>query len=174
MLRRLLKKLQAFNVSLARNVFLWLGPRKKTAVLLSFVLLAFLGGFVISGVLSAIQTTTTISSVGVLKAVGVGVYWDSGFTNRTATIDWGTFDAGVQRSVTVYLRNEGNYPVTFSLSELNWNPAAASSYMGLTWNYNGQVVNTGASVQVTLTLTVSSGITGVSNFSFDITVVGSG
>jgi hypothetical protein len=174
MLRKLLKNLQAFNASLTRNVFHWLGPRRKTAVLMSFVLLAFLGGFVISGVLSATQTTTTISSVGMLKAVGVGVYWDSSFTNRTTTIDWGTFDPGAQRSVTVYIRNEGNSPVAFSLSTLNWNPASASGYMSLTWNYNGQVVNAGASVPVVLTLTVSASITGVGSFNFDINIVGSG
>jgi hypothetical protein len=138
------------------------------------IMLAFLSGFIVSIAVSATQTSTTLSSVGALKAIGVGVYWDSSFTNRTTAINWGTLDPGTQKSFTMYIRNEGNSAITLSQSTSNWNPSAASNYLTLTWNYNGQTINAGASVQVTLTLTVSASITGVSNFTFDITIVGSG
>ena len=138
------------------------------------IMLAFLSGFIVSIAVSATQTSTTLSSVGTLKTIGVGVYWDSGLTNRTTAINWGTLDPGTQKSFTMYIRNEGNSPITLTRSASNWNPAAASNYLSLAWNYNGQTINAGASVQVTLTLTVSASITGVSNFTFDITIVGSG
>jgi hypothetical protein len=138
------------------------------------IMLAFLSGFIVSIAVSATQTSTTLSSVGTLKAIGVGVYWDSSLTNRTTAINWGTLDPGAQRSFTVYIRNEGNSAITLTQSTSNWNPSAASNYLSLTWNYNGQTINAGTSVQVTLTLTVSASITGVSNFTFDITIVGSG
>jgi hypothetical protein len=109
-----------------------------------------------------------------LKAVGVVVYWDSSFTNITTSVNWGILDPGAQKSVTVYIRNEGNSAITLSQSTSNWNPTTASSYLTLTWNYNNQPINPGASAHVTLTLTASASITGVSSFSFDITVVGSG
>jgi hypothetical protein len=138
------------------------------------ILLAFLSGFVVSIVISATQTSTTLSSVGTLKAVGVGVYWDSSFTNKTTAINWGTLDPGTQKSFTMYIRNEGNSAITLSQSTANWNPSGSSNYLTLTWNYNGQTINAGANIQVTLTLTVSASITGVNNFNFDIIIVGSG
>jgi len=45
--------------------------------------------------------------------------------------------------------------------------------MSLTWDYGGQVIDVGAVVQVTLSLTVSDTIEGVTSFSFDIVIVGS-
>jgi hypothetical protein len=60
------------------------------------------------------------------------------------------------------------------MNTTNWNPSTASNYMTLTWNYSGQSINTGAAVQVKLTLSLSANVTGITNFSFDINIVGSG
>jgi hypothetical protein len=61
-----------------------------------------------------------------------------------------------------------------SISTSNWSPSTASNYITLNWNYNGQTVNPNEYVSVTFTLTVSNSIAGVSSFSFDISLVGSG
>ena len=115
----------------------------------------------------------TVSDAGVLKAIGIGVYWDSGLTSKVSTTYWGFLQPGAQKSLMVYVHNEGNSPVTLSLSTSNWAPSTASAYLALTWNYNGQTISPSAQMQVTLTLTVSSNITGISNFSFDIIIVAS-
>jgi hypothetical protein len=120
------------------------------------------------------ETNSTIPNAGSLKTIGIGVYWDAGLTNSTNAIDWGMLEPGTQKSFTIYTRNEGNSPITMSMSTSNWNPSTASSYLTLTWNYNDQTINPGASVQVTLTLTVSASITGINSFSFDIIAAGSG
>ena len=177
-LKTLFKK-HAYNEPLNGNTTSYaISPKitRKVAVFLTLImiLLAFLSGFVVSIVISATQTSTTLSSVGTLKAVGVGVYWDSSFTNKTTAINWGTLDPGTQKSFTMYIRNEGNSAITLSQSTSNWNPSGSSNYLTLTWNYNGQTINAGANIQVTLTLTVSASITGVNNFNFDIIIVGSG
>jgi hypothetical protein len=90
-----------------------------------------------------------------------------------STIDWGALEPGAQKSVTVYMRNEGNFPITVSMSASNWNPSAASTYISLTWDYNGQPINSGAYAQITLTLKVSADAAGIDGFSFDIVTVGS-
>jgi hypothetical protein len=133
-----------------------------------------LSGLIIATVRSIYQTSSTISSVGTLKAIGIGVYWDDSLTSRVNTIDWGVLEPGAQKSFTVYICNEGNFPLTLSISTSNWNPPTASNYLTLTWSYAGQTINAGATVKVTLTLTVSESITGINNFNFDITAVGSG
>jgi hypothetical protein len=127
-----------------------------------------------SQVASNYETNSAIPNAGSLKTIGIGVYWDAGLTNSANAIDWGMLEPGTQKSFTIYTRNEGNSPITMSMSTSNWNPSTASSYLTLTWNYNGQTINPGASVQVTLTLTVSASITGINSFSFDIIAAGSG
>jgi hypothetical protein len=125
---------------------------------------------VLGTALSATQTSRVISNVGSVKGVGVGIYWDSACTNRTSSINWGMLDPGVSISKTIYIRNEGNSPATLSMTTSNWSPAAASSYIALTWNYVGQTLGVNQVIQVRVTLVVSSSISGVTNFSFDITV----
>lgn len=151
---------------------------KLAKLVIAIVTLVFLSGifsgFMLASVRSNYQTSSTFSSVGVMKTVGIGAYWDSGLTNRVSSVDWGLLERGTQKTVTVFMRNEGNSPITLSLSTSNWNPTAASSYLALTWNYNGQTINLGASVQVTLTLTVSASIAGINSFSFDIIALGTG
>ncbi|MBT0159211.1 hypothetical protein G4O51_04420 [Candidatus Bathyarchaeota archaeon A05DMB-2] len=150
--------------------------QKQTRVFISIVTLTLLSGFLFVEVMSAVQTSLTISNTGAISisTVGVSVYWDSAYSNKTSSINWGTLDPGAQKSVTVYIRNEGSLAVTLTLSTSNWSPSTASNYLTLTWNYNGQTINPGASVQVRLTLTTSASVTGVTAFSFNIVITGSG
>jgi hypothetical protein len=111
----------------------------------------------------------TVPNTGSVKGAGVGIYWNSACTNRTSSISWGTLDPGSRKTVNVYVRNEGNTVVTLSKTTQNWSPSIASSYMALTWNYANQTLIVNQVFQMSLTLTVSSTVTGINNFSFDIT-----
>jgi len=115
-----------------------------------------------------------LSSVGTVRAVGVGVYRDSICSQSVSVIDWGSVEPGAVKNVTVYVRNEGNTPTTLSLQTANWNPANATSYISLSWDYNGQTIDLSQVIGVTLSLSISSIIEGITTFSFDIVVVGSG
>jgi hypothetical protein len=118
--------------------------------------------------------SSTISNVGSLKAIDIGAYWDADLTNRVNVIDWGLLEPGGQNNVAIYFQNEGNSAVTLSKSASNWNPSVASNYLTLSWDYNGQKIEADENLKVTLTLSVSAGITGVTDFGFDIVVVGTG
>jgi hypothetical protein len=72
----------------------------------------------------------------------------------------------------MYVRNEGNVPVTLNMAEDSWYPATASSYITLTWNQENDVLPVGQVVAAVLTLTVSSSVSGVTSFNFDITITG--
>jgi len=111
-----------------------------------------------------------LRSVGNIKALGVGVYWDSGCSQSVSSIDWGMVEPGAVKNVTVYIRNEGNAPITLSLQTSNWNPSNAADYISLSWNYNGQTINANQVITVTLTLSISSNIQGITTFSFDIII----
>jgi hypothetical protein len=138
------------------------------------LLSGILSEFIIVNVSSLYQTSNTISSIGTLKAIGIEVYQNEDLTGRVTTIDWGTLKPGDTKTYTIYVSNKGNFPLTLSMSTSNWNPPSASNYLTLTWSYSGQTISAGETAQVTLTLTVNRSITGLSNFGFDITAVGSG
>ncbi len=116
----------------------------------------------------------TISNAGTIKTIGVGVYSDQACTTPVSSINWGTIDPGSNVNKTVFIRNEGNAPATLSMTTSNWNPSTASSYMTLNWNYGGQSLTVNQVVQVKFTLSVSASITGITNFSFDITIAANG
>lgn len=128
----------------------------------------------IGQVMSAVQTNRTISNVGTLKAIGVGVYWDQACTNAVDSINWGTIEPGSTVNKICYIRNEGNSVSTLSLQTSNWNPTEASNYMSLSWDYGGQSMDPDEVVRVTFTLSVSSTIQDITSFSFDITISSTG
>jgi len=128
----------------------------------------------IGQVISALQSNETISNVGAVKAIGVGVYWDQTCTNTVTSIDWGTIEPGSTLNKTCYIRNESNSASTLALQTSNWNPSNAEDYISLSWDYGGQSMDPDEVVQVTFTLSVSSIIQNITNFSFDIIVSATG
>jgi len=138
-----------------------------------------LGLSLISQAFPAAQTSKTLSSTGSIQiqtTVGIGVYSDSQCNNPLTSMSWGTLVPGGSQNVVCYIKNEGSAVSTLSMYASNWNPEslATSNYLVLSWNYDGHSINPDDSVQVTFTLTVNASIEGITNFSFDITIVGTG
>jgi hypothetical protein len=106
------------------------------------------------------------------NVVGLGaeIYWDQGCINRTLSPDWGSFKPGSNKTLIVYIRNEGDSAAHLSIATSNWAPSAASSYMTLNWNYSGQILSVGQVIPLELNLAVSPNITGITHFSFDTTI----
>jgi hypothetical protein len=149
--------------------------RRKVVLEMSLaLLLGALAVGILGTVSSALQTSRTISNMGLVRGIGVGIYWDSACTNQTSSVNWGLLDPGSNKTVTIYVRNEGNVAATLSKTAQNWNPSSASTYITLNWNYAGQTLAVYQVLQVNLSLTVSPTISGITNFTFDITVTATG
>jgi hypothetical protein len=129
-------------------------------------------GLIVSA-LGALVATRTISNSGSINAVGVGVYADSNCTTVLSTINWGGLNPGNVKNYTMYVENTGTVPVTLNMTVGSWSPTSASSYITLTWNQEQYVLPAGQVVTAVLTLSVSSSISGVTSFSFTITITGS-
>jgi hypothetical protein len=121
-----------------------------------------------------LTSETRVPSAGIVKTVGVGAFWDINCTSRVTEIDWGVVEPGYHVNSTIYLKNEGNAPITLYLDTENWSPSNASNYITLSWDYANQTVDPGAVMKINLTLIVSVNITDITNFSFDIIIVGTG
>jgi len=136
-----------------------------------------LGLSLVSQAFPAAQTSKTLSSTGSIQiqtTVGIGVYSDAQCNSTRTSMAWGTLEPGGSQAVVCYIKNEGDTPTTLSMYVDGWIPESleTSNYLVLSWNYNGQPINEGDSVQVTFTLTVSPDITDITIFSFDITIIG--
>jgi len=147
---------------------------KVFVVALASLVASTLGLAVFYSAVSLLQTESKISSGGTVKGIGVMVYSDAECTNSVSSIEWGILEPDESKSRTFYIRNEGNSAVTLSLSTENWNPASASEFITLSWDYGGQSINPDSVSEVTFTLAVSASVSGVTDFSFDILIVGSG
>jgi hypothetical protein len=151
-----------------------LEKRERIFLGISVALVCALVIGIFGGALSLVQTSRTVPNAGLVKGIGVGVYWNPACSNRTSSINWGLLDPGSSKTVTVYVRNEGNAAATLSEAVQNWNPSTASSYMTLSWNYAGQTLSVNQVLQTKLTLVVSTTASGITNFSFDITITATG
>lgn len=141
-----------------------------------FAIVACLIGMAIGSTvtLAVLNAQRAIPSSGLVVAVNVGVYSDSACTLNLTSIDWGNVYPSGSVSRTIYVKNTGNVPMTLSMTTTAWNPAGAAGQITVTWNKENAVLNAGQSTSATLTLNVSQSISGVTSFSVDIIITGSG
>jgi hypothetical protein len=113
------------------------------------------------------------SNVSAIETVGTfGVYWNSNCTTKVTSINWGNMTPGQEKTTTFYIRNEASSPMFLAGIDKNWNPTTAQSYIHFTFDSDDQKIQAGETKKVTCTLTVSIEITNISNYSFDILLLG--
>jgi hypothetical protein len=110
---------------------------------------------------------------GKVRTSEVAIYWDSSINNPLSSIDWGNLEPGTNKNIECYIQNIGNIASILTLETANWNPPEAATYITLTWDYDGQTLNIDEVTQVTLILTISENIQGITSFFFDIIITGS-
>lgn len=111
-----------------------------------------------------------IKAAGKIKALGCQVYSDPTLTTPLTLIDWGTMSPGDTKAVTMYVVNTGNTPALLSLSTAEWTPTQAQQHFTLTWNYTNTPLQPLTPLTLQLALTAKPTITGITDFSFTITI----
>lgn len=122
----------------------------------------------------SLSASRTISSLGTMKAVDVEVYWDSGCTDTVSAINWAIIEPGYSGTKTIHVKNTGNAPLTLNMICSDWTPAEAETHITLSWNKEDIVIPPGVVLDTVLTLSVSAAISGITDFSFNIIVEGTG
>ncbi|MDQ1279286.1 MAG: hypothetical protein QG670_546 [Thermoproteota archaeon] len=115
-----------------------------------------------------------LNSSGIIASANIGKYSDQACTRNATSISWGTCYPGGNATSIVYFKNLGTVNEAFTIQTSNYVPSMASTYLTLTSDYSGQSLTPGQVLKVTFTLKVSSGITGITNFSFNIVVTSQG
>jgi hypothetical protein len=122
----------------------------------------------------ALISSKTVASTGTIATTNIGVYSDSACTQSLTSINWGTISPGNSVTRTVYVKNLGTTQVTLSMSGENWTPASANEPITVTWNREGTTIAPNQVATATLTLGVSSSVSGIASFSVDIVIAGTG
>lgn len=148
-----------------------MGLKSHFTLIVVFIGVALVGTVAVTGLMT---NSKTIGSLGTVKAINVEVYSDSGCTIVLSDIDWGTLNPGDSMDKTVYVKNTGNYPMSLSMSYSGWDPVEVGNYITLSWYREGATLNQGESFGAVLTLSVSDTISGITSFSFNIVIEGTG
>ena len=119
-----------------------------------------------------LSSNQTVPLSGTINAVNLGVYSDSQCTQTVTALNVGALNPGGTATQTVWVKNTGNIPETLTMTVNNWNPANAASSLTLTWNRPNYVLNAGAVVQATITLTAAANTGSLTTFSCDVTLTG--
>ena len=124
--------------------------------------------------LGLLTVNQTIISTGTVTTVNVGVFSDSSCTQPLTSLSWGSISSGASVSRTIYVKNTGNAPITISMSTNSWVPASVSTYLTVTWNKEGASLAVNQVTSADLTLTVSPSINGITGFTVNIVITGTG
>ena len=138
---------------------------------------AFVGVAVVllvTSVLAILMSNTSVPNSGEIKGVNVSVYQNSACTIPLSSWNWSLLEPGSSTMKTMYVKNEGNAPMTLNLTTNTWIPSSAPTYVTVTWNREGYPLNAGSSVQANVTLAVSPSVTGITGFSFIMVITGTG
>jgi hypothetical protein len=121
---------------------------------------------------AVLSTNQTVPLNGTINAVNIAVYSDSACTQPATTLNVGALNPGANATQTVYVKNTGNIAETLTMTTTNWAPSGAGSSLTLTWNRQNTILNAGASIQATLTLTAAANTGSITTFSCDVTLTG--
>jgi hypothetical protein len=140
----------------------------------ALVILVLSASALVASTFALLTIQKNVPGSGSIRGVGVGVYTNSACNNPLSSVDFGLLDAGSQKDITFYLRNEGNTDIDLSMTSKNWNPTEAADYLSLTWNREGQLMEPDQVISCVMTLTVSPNIQNIDSYSLTITITASG
>jgi hypothetical protein len=163
--------------------------KRATLLIVGLVMIVLFLFMTIPAILDVVTHRVSLPSIGTINTIGVKAYYDPNLQNVTNQIHWGTTQPGATANVTLCIESTSNTKTALHLETANWallnsqnaivfGPNQTTSYLSLTWNYNGTTVNPGQIIPVTLTryitdaptfahLLITNNITG---FSFDMTI----
>jgi len=139
---------------------------------LTVVAIAITGIIITITTIAALSASRTFPLNGTINTVNVEAYTNSACTIPCTALDVGNVNPGSTVTQRIYIKNSGTIPVTLTMATSNWNPTNAGSYLTLSWNRQNTVLNAGASVSATLTLTVASDTGSLEAFSCSVTITG--
>lgn len=131
--------------------------------------LVLVGSLTVTGLLN---TSKTLTSTGQVNSINVEVYWDRECTQVARHVEWGNIEPGESIEKTIFIKNNGDAPMTLHMYSSSWDPAVAEICITLTWDKQGATIFADEVLEAMLILIVSDLNTVVTDFSFNIVIEG--
>ncbi|MEM4143340.1 MAG: hypothetical protein QW445_04275 [Candidatus Bathyarchaeia archaeon] len=139
------------------------------------ILLIIITGIILTATTAGVLTVNkAIPATGTISTINLEAYSDAACSQPLTSIDWGTISPGATVTKTIYLKNTGNVPMTLSMTTNNWSPTNANGPITITWDRESATLPAGQSIAAVITLRVSSSISGITSFSVNIVITGTG
>ena len=104
----------------------------------------------------------------------IDVFADQECTKEISAIEWGNINAGGSSTVTIFVRNSGNVPLTMSMATSNYDPASAQNYLTLTWNQENTWLSPSSVIPCDFILSASPLVVDITEFRFQVEINGTG
>ena len=123
---------------------------------------------------AALTANSGVDAVGrVTATANLGIYSESTCQTALTSIDWGTLTPGTSITRVIYIKNTGSgVSLSLGLTTSNWDPAIANGPITVSLDKTGTRLSPGQSTAASITLTVSSTIADISNYSLVMTITG--
>jgi hypothetical protein len=118
----------------------------------------------------AFEARRSLAAQGIIVYGGVGVYQDASGTTPLTVIDWGYLYPGDTVTTTLYVRNEVVGNVSIGVAFDDWTPIAASTFLSITWELDGDVLGHHEVARLDVTLNVSALIRDIDSFTFTVSI----
>jgi hypothetical protein len=119
-------------------------------------------------------STENFASVGTINiSPDLAVFSDKACITPLTYINWGTLNAGDNKTQLLYIKNVGSgAALTLNMSTTNYAPSNLKNFVNCTWNREGFILLPNAIIDSQLNLTVSPNIYNITSFNFNIALTG--
>ena len=105
--------------------------------------------------------------------VELDIFIDFQCSIKMTTINWGVLEAGETSHIPIFVKNIGETKITLGLFTEIWSSQQASENMHLSFDYDGIIIQPNQIVNGSLTLQIDQNCPELSQYGFDIIIVGS-
>ena len=139
-------------------------------LLATAVTVMLIAGVIVLSVTSLFKVSqqTMFSSGRLLSSPELEIYQDGALSARATYINWSIVEPNSRTNRTVWIKSLA--PASLYLTTQSWLPVNATAYISVVWDQEGKTVVSQEVREATLTLVVAANVTGITDFSFDITL----
>jgi len=139
----------------------------KSIVAILLVLMMFV--LCVAGLSLLEQRLSNIRNTGRIRTVGIDVFEDYNKTVPCVELDWGFVAPGDTVNRIVWVVNPGNAAAVLRFNTSDYVPAGTINYTSLVWTGDGATAFPNVILETTFMLHVFSNVSGIDEFSFNIT-----
>lgn len=111
-----------------------------------------------------------VSSVGTIASSNIGVYSEPTCSSTLTSLDWGLLYPGLNKTRSIYVRNEGTVDIVLFINATDWTPTTVLNYISLNFDYKTQMIKPEQTMKIDLTMRMFASANELKSFNFNIKI----